>query len=90
MSIETAQVDVADTATALHTADQGAPLVVLVENQGSASMFIGDSTVTTSTGYELEAGQHRYFNLSTGEVLYGIVASGTEQADVFANRAFGV
>lgn len=39
------------------------------------SVFIGDSTVTTSTGFEVRAGEAIRFSLTDGQSLYAISAS---------------
>ena len=46
-------------------------------NRGAASVFVGGSDVTTTDGYEVEAGDVLSFDLDQGENIYGIVASGT-------------
>lgn len=70
-------VSVSTTATVIKAANASRELII-IRNNGGTSIFIGDSGVTTSDGYELEAGQS--VNLFTEDAIYGIVASGTEDA----------
>jgi hypothetical protein len=53
-----------------------------VKNAGAASIFLGPDDVTTATGYELAAGGELGIDLAPGEELYGIVATGTQAAQV--------
>lgn len=56
----------------------GLGISVLVANTGSAPVYLGgDATVTTSTGFPLNAGSQVSVSMWPGEALYGIVASGT-------------
>ncbi len=48
---------------------------ILIKNNDSVSIYIGDSSVATSDGYELEAGKSMY--LTDNEAIYGIVTTGT-------------
>lgn len=73
MAVTSEQVSVADTAVALNTESGsvgGTKLVVT--NRGSAAVHLGDSTVTTSDGYELAAGETITVELSHGEQLFAI------------------
>jgi hypothetical protein len=50
-------------------------LAVLVRNvDASLSVFLGDSTVTTSTGFELRAGEAMRFSLTDGQTMFAISA----------------
>lgn len=59
-------------------------------NNGSAVVFIGDSAVTTSTGFPVEAGEvfspselaHQSLTGKIADQLYGVVATGTEEVRV--------
>lgn len=49
-------------------------------NNGSVTVFLGTSSVTSSTGFPLVAGQSIKVNLDRNEQVFGITASST--ADV--------
>ena len=53
---------------------------ILVYNNGSVTVFLGSSTVTTANGVPLAPAAEKNLELDDGVVLYGRVASGT--ADV--------
>ena len=56
----------------------GPSRTVVLTNEGSVTVFIGGSGVTTSAyGYKLVAGAEVSFDLNFDDVLFGIVASGT-------------
>jgi len=48
---------------------------ILIRNYGSISIYIGDNAVTTSNGYELEAGKCIY--LKDTEAIYAVASTGT-------------
>lgn len=48
----------------------------------SASIFIGGSTVTATTGFEVFAGEALSLDLVAQDALYGITASGNVNCDV--------
>jgi len=50
---------------------------ILVYNNGSETVYLGKSTVATTTGYPLAPGDEKSFDLHDGLVLYGITESGT-------------
>jgi len=62
----------------------------ILKNNGSNTIFIGDSNVTTANGFPVEAGDvfspaelaHRSLIGSNSDRLYGIVAAATEDARV--------
>ena len=81
MTVASAAVTVATTATALHAADAD-PQSVSVSNVGAAIVYLGGSDVTTSNGVPLAAGASVPVGLNGGEVLYGRVASGTVEVRV--------
>lgn len=81
MAINVRAVSVATTATRLDTAaetDTQPGSAVAVYNNGSATVYLGDSDVTTATGFPLAAGSSMAFEFDVSkDALYGIVASGT-------------
>lgn len=80
------QIAVGTTATALHTVEATAPTVVTVGNTGAATVFVGANAVTTSTGFPVPASTSRDLYLEPGEVLFGIVASGSVTVGVARMR----
>ncbi len=50
---------------------------VLIYNNGSETVYLGDSDVTTTTGYPLAAGDEKAFDLKNEVILYGRTASGS-------------
>lgn len=51
-------------------------MAFLARNVDAAlSVFVGDSTVSTSTGFEVRAGEAIKFSLTDGQSLYAISAS---------------
>jgi len=88
MSVQSAAVTVATTATALAAVDDDFSSIE-VANVGAATVYIGGSDVTTSNGFPVAAGASWYppQSLAGGERVYGIVASGTVEVRVLR---FGV
>lgn len=80
MAVASSQKTVATSATLLTSAAtdtvSGAS-VLLCNRHASASAYIGKVDVTTSTGFELKAGESIALDIDGAEALYGIVASGT-------------
>lgn len=50
---------------------------IMVYNNGSNIVYLGNSAITTSIGYPLTAGAEKSFDLSDEVVLYGRTASGS-------------
>lgn len=73
-SFSTTRVSVGTSATLLWGGDAKS---VELFNIGSASIDIGDSTVTSGTGRPLAAGSSLSVDLLQGSAGYGICASGT-------------
>ena len=78
----TAQKTVTSTPTLLVTANRADQLVYL--HSSSGTVYLGNSDVTTSTGYRMDNGDKLSMQLSDNESLYGIVASGTATMMVMA------
>lgn len=73
------RVTVATTPTLLYTAAPGGS-TALIRNAGAASVYLGTSAVTTSTGFELAAGDSIRLPLGRvdgGDQVYGIVVTST-------------
>lgn len=85
MAVSAASVTVATTATVLTSAESddraGFSVLVKVPAEG-ATVYLGGSGVTTGAGYPLAEGEAMAFDLSPGESLFGIVASGTQAVNV--------
>lgn len=64
--------------------DNYAGSTVLVYNNGTATVCVGPSGVSTSTGFRLAAGASVSLDLNPGESLYGIGAAAWS-ADVLAS-----
>lgn len=80
MSLENEAVSVTTTATALNSAESaGSSLVSLgLYNAGAVTVYLGGSTVATTTGVPLAAGGYADWSQSeAADRLYGRVASGT-------------
>lgn len=76
-----AQVTVNTTATVLVAAtafDQS----VNLHNSGGGVVYLGDATVTSSTGYKLDNGDKLTIMVGDHEGLYAITASGTNVVSV--------
>lgn len=79
-------VTVTTTATRLDAitdnADNKSGQSIAVYNNGAATVYLGDSGVTTANGYPLGVGEHWAENLASGDELYGRVAAGTVEVRV--------
>ena len=84
MSTTSGQITVGTSPTRLD-ADEGDAEVgktLTAYNLGAAPVSLGNAAVTTSTGFTLPAGGSYSADLSYGDALYGVVASGTCRVDV--------
>ena len=78
----TSQKTVTTTATLLVTANRADQVVYL--HSSSGIIYLGNSDVTTSTGYRMDNGDKLTLQLSDNEALYGITSSGTATMMVMA------
>jgi hypothetical protein len=78
----TSQKTVTTSPTLLVTANRADQLVYL--HSSSGIIYIGNSDVTTSTGYRMDNGDKLTLQLSDNEALYGIASSGTATMMVMA------
>jgi len=78
----TSQKTVTTAATLLVTANRADQLVYL--HSSSGIIYIGNSDVTTSTGYRMDNGDKLTLQLSDNEALYGITNTGTATMMVMA------
>lgn len=87
MAVKSTAVTVGTTPTALPTTPLKGRIRVLVGNGGSVAVFVGDASVTTSTGVPVAAGatvpfEFGYAERTDDNVLYGVVATGTQDVEV--------
>lgn len=86
MTIKVDRVSVGTTATRLDTQPNSGTYngdSISIQNLGTASVYIGGSTVTTSSyGYELKANSSISLDVRVDDTVYGIVASGTITVNV--------
>jgi hypothetical protein len=84
MSIVSTAVSVTGTATALPASGITGPTTVrtLIYNNGTATIYVGGSDVTTSNGIPIEVGSSLGMDVTVTETLYGIAASGTHNVRV--------
>jgi hypothetical protein len=82
VTVKHASVSVATTATDLtsnirdDSGFTGVTRTVVVQNKGAGSIFLGGPGVTTTSfGYELPSGSEASFDLTLGDILYGVAAS---------------
>lgn len=87
MALVSTRVTVATTATLVSGTDStdrwqeklGIASSILVKvPTGGVEVFFGHATVTTANGYGVSAGESLALDLAPGDVLYAIVASGTQ------------
>lgn len=75
--ITSKQVTITTTPTAIFGPDQdGAFLVLNVVSDGNVNIYLGNASVTTFTGLEVNKNDQPFaIQVGPGEILYGIVAS---------------
>jgi hypothetical protein len=78
----TAQKTVTTTATLLVTANRADQLVYLHSSTGT--IYLGDASVTASTGYKMDNGDKLTLELGDNEALYGITSSASHTMFVMA------
>lgn len=86
MSLSSAAVTVATTATPLHTGSVNPSKIVVYNNDATATLYVGGADVTTSNGIAVTAGRSFSMSLGPGQVAFGIVASSTLNARVAVSR----
>jgi hypothetical protein len=70
---------VTTTATAIPSSAKTGRRTILVYNNGSNTVYLGGSAVTTASGYPLNAGEEKAFDLSGVLNLYGITDTDTSE-----------
>lgn len=90
MAIIHARPTVTTTASAIAsgTNDRSGQSVVIQNPSAGATIYLGGSTVTSSSyGYALAGGSDLSIDLAGGEDLYAITASGSQQVNVLRQGA---
>jgi hypothetical protein len=77
MALVTSQVTVTTSPTLLIAADNNPVLVHLHLHDNTDNVYIGNSTVTTSTGLRLSKQDSFEVNLLPANALYAIITTGT-------------
>lgn len=81
-TLTTTVVTVATSATSVFASVPFTQDVAITNRGAGAAIFIGDSTVTTGTGFQIDQDQTIAFTALANTAIFGIVASGTEPAHV--------
>jgi hypothetical protein len=55
---------------------------IYIHNGGGAKIYVGNSTVTTSTGFHIGNGESQSIEVPLGETLHAVVASSTNIINV--------
>jgi hypothetical protein len=76
--VQTAQITVDTTPTLIWTAPAGSGRVLIRNPSTTVSVFVGNSAVTTSTGFEIGAGAALGIVLLNRGTIYGVVAAATQ------------
>jgi len=74
-------VTVSTSATAIPTTNAEGRRTLLLYNNGSTVVYLGNSSVTTADGFPLKAGEAQGFDVGVVPI-YGIVAEGTAEVRV--------
>jgi uncharacterized protein YfaP (DUF2135 family) len=87
MPITTAQIEVGTTRVLLHQTDADGCRIALHMSAGSGQhIHIGNATVTTETGLEIDAHQMIQFSMPPTSALYGIKDSGTADVSIMVTN----
>lgn len=62
------------------------PMPILIENNGTNTVYLGTSAVTTSTGTPLAKGASIGYSSVGGDSMYAIAATGTTNVRVYVGR----
>lgn len=55
---------------------------IYIHNAVGQVIYVGNSTVTTSTGYHIAGGDHQNFDIPSKQTLYAVTASSTNDVIV--------
>ena len=81
MTLTTAQYTLGTAAIQIVAPDDMPQRVTVHNNESAQQVFLGDASVTTSTGIHLDGKEERQITLNPGESLFGI-ASGSYSISV--------
>ena len=84
IDIASAQITVTSAATALDQSTAGYRSLLL-RNRGAVAVYLGDSNVSTSTGFQLDPGETTSIDIArsgAAGALWGVTASSTARVDV--------
>jgi len=82
-TLKTTQVNVSTTASKVVSTGLTNRRAILLQNKGAASIYVGDSTVTTANGIEVGSGEVYDDILGEFGDLYAVCAAGTQDVRVF-------
>jgi hypothetical protein len=77
MGFTAERITVAATPTLLSSNATAGGLLVRNPSASGASIYIGGAAVTSAAGFEIAVGESLPVTTAPGELLYGVVASGT-------------
>jgi len=80
--IKESAVTVASTATAIPATAVAGRMSLAIKNNGASTVYIGDSDVTTDTGYPIAANGELSLDVGEQVIVYGIVAEGTVEVRI--------
>jgi hypothetical protein len=58
-----------------------------IRNRGTVAVYLGDSGVTTGTGFQLDVGESINLWVYPGDVVYGISGTAGQRVDVLKGAA---
>ena len=76
------KLNITSTATAIPATTLVGRRSMVIKNEGSNTIYLGASTVTVASGYKLNSGDEKPFDVGDDIILYGIVSTGTEELRV--------
>lgn len=80
MAATSARISVGTSAVTLAAdVDSGA---ALIRNRGTGAVYLGDASVTSSTGFQVDPGETVPVDLFPGDTLYAVSASGSNVVHV--------
>ncbi len=71
--------NITDTVEAIPVSTLAGRRSMVIRNEGSNTIYIGSSSVSVANGYPLKSGEEKPFDVGKDIILYGIVATGTEE-----------
>jgi hypothetical protein len=78
VAFSSGQQSITTTRSLIHQADaDGCKLTLSLDVGAGTHVYIGNGTVTTSTGFIFDGAQVMQLQLSAGDAVYGVTTSGT-------------